>query len=166
MVDTPKVLVGSTYHGVTVADDYRRLEDPESDQTRAWAKAQDRLTRSYLENLPFRDAVRRRERERAIWEEAATIDPGNDPALRSFHGEGVRSLGHFALVAASGRPQSRPDTLRHTAEAPPRSCDGPAWWSPRARMWGTCPPDRCPTSNRAALGLDRCRATSHVQRRR
>ena len=60
MIDTPKVPVGSTYHGVTVAEDYRWLEDAESDQTRAWTKAQDRLTRSYLENLPFRDAVRQR----------------------------------------------------------------------------------------------------------
>ena len=38
------------------------------------------------------------ERERAIWEEAATIDPGDDPALVSFHGEAVRSLKHFALI--------------------------------------------------------------------
>jgi Prolyl oligopeptidase, N-terminal beta-propeller domain len=60
MADTPKVPVSSTYHGVTVAEDYRWLQDPESDQTRSWAKAQDRLTRRYLENLPFRDAVRRR----------------------------------------------------------------------------------------------------------
>jgi prolyl oligopeptidase len=60
MVHTPKVPVGSTYHGVTVTEDYRWLEDAESDQTRSWTKAQDRRTRSYLENLPFRDAVRRR----------------------------------------------------------------------------------------------------------
>ena len=38
------------------------------------------------------------ERERAIWEEAVTIDPGDDPALISFHGEAVRSLEHFALI--------------------------------------------------------------------
>lgn len=30
--------------------------------------------------------------ERAMWEEAVTLDPGDDPALRSFHDEGVRSL--------------------------------------------------------------------------
>jgi prolyl oligopeptidase len=60
MVDTPKVPVGSTYHGVTVTEDYRWLEDARSDQTDSWTKAQDRRTRSYLENLPFRDAVRRR----------------------------------------------------------------------------------------------------------
>jgi SAM-dependent methyltransferase len=31
-------------------------------------------------------------RERALWEEAAALDPGDDPALRSIHDEGVRSL--------------------------------------------------------------------------
>jgi SAM-dependent methyltransferase len=31
-------------------------------------------------------------REHALWEEAAAIDPGDDPALRSLHDEGVRSL--------------------------------------------------------------------------
>ena len=33
-----------------------------------------------------------------MWEEAAALDPGDDPALRSFHDEGVRSLDNFALV--------------------------------------------------------------------
>lgn len=33
-----------------------------------------------------------RDHERAMWEEAAALDPGDDPALRSFHEEGVRSL--------------------------------------------------------------------------
>jgi len=31
-------------------------------------------------------------------EEAAALDPGDDPALRSFHDEGVRSLETFDLV--------------------------------------------------------------------
>jgi SAM-dependent methyltransferase len=30
--------------------------------------------------------------EQAMWREAVALDPGADPALRSFHGEGVRSL--------------------------------------------------------------------------
>ncbi len=30
--------------------------------------------------------------ERALWEEAAALDPGDDPALTSFHDEGVRVL--------------------------------------------------------------------------
>jgi SAM-dependent methyltransferase len=31
-------------------------------------------------------------REHALWEEAAALDPGGDPALRSLHDEAVRSL--------------------------------------------------------------------------
>jgi len=31
-------------------------------------------------------------REHALWEEAVTLDPGDDPALRSLHAEGVKSL--------------------------------------------------------------------------
>jgi SAM-dependent methyltransferase len=30
--------------------------------------------------------------ERGMWEEAAALDPGDDPALASFHEEGIRSL--------------------------------------------------------------------------
>ena len=36
--------------------------------------------------------------ERAMWEEAAALDPGDDPALRAFHDEGVRSLEIFDLI--------------------------------------------------------------------
>ena len=32
-----------------------------------------------------------RDQERAMWEEAAALDPGDDPALRAFHEEGVDS---------------------------------------------------------------------------
>jgi len=33
-----------------------------------------------------------------MWTEAAALDPGGDPALRSFHDEGVRVLTTFDLV--------------------------------------------------------------------
>jgi cyclopropane fatty-acyl-phospholipid synthase-like methyltransferase len=36
-----------------------------------------------------------REAERAYWTEAAATDPGDDPALRSWHDEAVRSLANF-----------------------------------------------------------------------
>jgi SAM-dependent methyltransferase len=39
-----------------------------------------------------------RQRERAMWEEAAGLDPGTDPSLQSFHDEGVRVLQTFPLV--------------------------------------------------------------------
>jgi hypothetical protein len=33
-----------------------------------------------------------------MWEEAAALDPGSDPALHSFHDEGARVLETFDLV--------------------------------------------------------------------
>jgi SAM-dependent methyltransferase len=36
--------------------------------------------------------------ERSMWEEAAALDPGDDPALQSFHAEGIRSLDIFTLL--------------------------------------------------------------------
>jgi SAM-dependent methyltransferase len=36
--------------------------------------------------------------ERAFWQEAAALEPGDDPALRSLHDEGIRSLATFDLV--------------------------------------------------------------------
>jgi SAM-dependent methyltransferase len=48
-------------------------------------------------------------REHALWEEAVTLDPGDDPALRSLHAEGVKSLQWTALLrrvlAAATNPQ-------------------------------------------------------------
>ncbi len=59
-IGTPKAPASSTYHGVTVTEHYRWLEDAAADRTRSWTMAQDRRTRSYLENLPCYGAVRRR----------------------------------------------------------------------------------------------------------
>lgn len=46
--------------------------------------------------------------ERGLWEEAVALDPGDDPALQSFHDEGVRSLETFdamrRMIAVARRP--------------------------------------------------------------
>jgi hypothetical protein len=64
-----------------------------------------------LTGAGFQDVTRRerpewRAAERAMWEEAAGLDPGDDPALQSFHAEGVRSIATFESlrrVMATGR---------------------------------------------------------------
>jgi len=63
--DTAKGDVVDNYHGTEVPDPYRWLEDDMSAETAAWVKAQNELTFSYLESIPFRDALKERMTE--IW---------------------------------------------------------------------------------------------------
>ncbi len=53
------------YHGTTIADPYRWLEDTNSPQTKAWVTAQNRLTAGYLATIPERSAIRNRLRQ--VW---------------------------------------------------------------------------------------------------
>ncbi len=48
------------YHGTTVADPYRWLEDANSAETHDWVVAQNRLTQNYLAQIPGRAAIRER----------------------------------------------------------------------------------------------------------
>ena len=49
-----------TYHGVTVADPYRWLEDDNSAETKEWVKAQNKVSFGYLETLPMRETFKKR----------------------------------------------------------------------------------------------------------
>jgi prolyl oligopeptidase len=48
------------YHGVTVADPYRWLEDDNAPETKVWVEAQNRVTFAYLESIPQREPLRQR----------------------------------------------------------------------------------------------------------
>lgn len=53
------------YHGVKVADPYRWMEQTESDETKAWIEAENKLTNSYLATIPERETIKNRLTE--IW---------------------------------------------------------------------------------------------------
>lgn len=56
--DAPRGPVTQTYFGTTVADPYRWMENVDAPQTTAWVKAEGALTRSYLDAVPQRTAIR------------------------------------------------------------------------------------------------------------
>jgi SAM-dependent methyltransferase len=56
------------------------------------------LTAAGFEDIEVHDRPDWRARERAMWEEAAALDPADDPALRSFHDEGIRAQDTFDLL--------------------------------------------------------------------
>ena len=51
------------YHGISVADPYRWLEDDNSPETLAWVKAQNQVTFDYLAQIPYRSQLKQRLRE-------------------------------------------------------------------------------------------------------
>lgn len=51
------------YHGQEVKDPYFWLEDDRSPETEAWVKAENQVTFGYLDQIPFRDGLRKRIKE-------------------------------------------------------------------------------------------------------
>ena len=60
MTTARRVDVVDTYHGQTVADPYRWLEDQEADEVRAWWQDQNAATRALLDAVPVRKRVKER----------------------------------------------------------------------------------------------------------
>lgn len=63
-----------------------------------------------FDDVEVRDRPGWRAAERTMWEEAAALDPAGDPALQSFHDEGVRSVEIFTLMrrvmAVAAKPRA------------------------------------------------------------
>jgi prolyl oligopeptidase len=59
-VETPRVSVTATFHGVDVAEEYRWLEDASAEDTVSWTTAQQHLAGTYFDAVPWRDTLRAR----------------------------------------------------------------------------------------------------------
>ncbi|WP_426161516.1 prolyl oligopeptidase family serine peptidase [Pseudoduganella sp. R-34] len=58
--DSRKADQQDNYHGTMVADPYRWLEDANSDETKAWVVAQNKVTQAWLGQIPEREAIKAR----------------------------------------------------------------------------------------------------------
>jgi prolyl oligopeptidase len=121
-------------HGLEVADPYRWLEDPSSEETERWSEAQDALVRQYLDGLPGRDALHLRLLE-LLSAGLATI-----PALRGERAFFMRrgaGQEHAVLVVREGETErvlidpstlSEDDTTTLDGWVPSTEGDRLAYW--------------------------------------
>jgi prolyl oligopeptidase len=88
------------YHGVSIADPYRWLEDTDSPQTKAWVEAENRLSDSYLSTIPERAAIKNRLTQ--LWNYARFSAPfkGGD---RYFYSQNSGLQNQSILYVQDGR---------------------------------------------------------------
>ena len=101
------------YHGVKVADPYRWLEDTDSAETHDWVEAENKLTFSYLDQIPYRGAIR--ERLLKLWNyERFTVPQQQGGRYFYEHNNGLQNQ-NVLLVAESLSAEPRvlldPNTL-------------------------------------------------------
>ena len=63
--ETKKVSQVDDYFGTKVSDPYRWLEDDNSEETKEWVKAENKVAGQYLSSIPFREKVK--QRLEAMW---------------------------------------------------------------------------------------------------
>jgi len=101
------------YHGVKVADPYRWLEDTDSTDTKAWVEEENKLTFGYLDQIPYRKAIR--DRMTKLWNfERFTVPRQEGGRYFYQHNNGLQNQ-NVLLVADSLSAEPRtlldPNTL-------------------------------------------------------
>ncbi|MGC1448935.1 MAG: prolyl oligopeptidase family serine peptidase [Candidatus Sulfotelmatobacter sp.] len=101
------------YHGVKVADPYRWLEDTDSAETHDWVEAENKLTFGYLDQIPYRGAIR--DRLLKLWNyERFTVPEQEGGRYFYQHNNGLQNQ-NVLLVAESLNAEPRvlldPNTL-------------------------------------------------------
>ncbi len=87
------------YHGVKVADPYRWLEDTDSAETHAWVEAENKLTFSYLDQIPYRQSIHNRLTK--LWNYERFTTPEQEGGRYFFeHNDGLQNQ-NVLLVAES-----------------------------------------------------------------
>lgn len=101
------------YHGTKVADPYRWLEDTDSADTHAWVEEENKLTFGYLDQIPFRKAIR--DRMTKLWNfERFTVPQQHGGRYFYQHNNGLQNQ-NVLLVGESLQAEPRvlldPNTL-------------------------------------------------------
>ncbi|HEY0529689.1 MAG TPA: prolyl oligopeptidase family serine peptidase, partial [Gemmatimonadaceae bacterium] len=88
------------YHGVSIADPYRWLEDTDSPETKAWVAAENQLSDAYLATIPERAAIKNRLTQ--IWNYARFSAPFKEGG-RYFYFQNTGLQNQSVLYVQDGR---------------------------------------------------------------
>lgn len=91
-----------SYHGTLVADPYRWLEDPDSEETRTWIEAQNQVTFGYLSEIPTREKIKQRltklwdyEKYGIPFKEGESLQDGSTERYFYFKNDGLQNQSVF-----------------------------------------------------------------------
>jgi prolyl oligopeptidase len=88
------------YHGTSIADPYRWLEDVDAPATKAWVEAQNRLTDAFLATIPERPAIKAR--LTTLWNYARYSAPFKENG-RYFYFQNTGLQNQSVLLVQDGR---------------------------------------------------------------
>jgi prolyl oligopeptidase len=95
------------YHGVKVADPYRWLEDDNSEETKAWVEAENKVTFAYLSSIPQREEFK--ERLTKLWNYERFGVPEHQGGRYFFtHNSGLQNQ---RVLFVADKLQSKPRVL-------------------------------------------------------
>ncbi|MFB2895435.1 prolyl oligopeptidase family protein [Aerosakkonemataceae cyanobacterium BLCC-F50] len=100
-----KIDIVDDYHGTKVADPYRWLEDPDSDETKAWVEAQNQVTFGFLNEIPVREKLK--ERLTKVWDyEKYSIPFKKGDRYFYFKNDGLQNQSVlYTLTSLDGEPK-------------------------------------------------------------
>ncbi|MDZ7951452.1 prolyl oligopeptidase family serine peptidase [Nostoc sp. DedQUE09] len=101
------------YHGTLVADPYRWLEDPDSEETRTWIEAQNQVTFGYLSEIPAREKIKQRltklwdyEKYGIPFKEGESLRDGSTERYFYFKNDGLQNQSVlYTLKSLDDQPQ-------------------------------------------------------------
>ncbi|BBD61944.1 peptidase S9 prolyl oligopeptidase [Nostoc sp. HK-01] len=112
------------YHGTLVADPYRWLENPDSEETKAWIAAQNKITFGFLGEIPARDKIKQRltklwdyEKYGIPFKEGESLGDGSSDRYFYFKNDGLQNQSVlYTLKTLDSEPQVLLDPNKLSAD--------------------------------------------------
>src|ERR1700761_1440101 len=112
---TKKVDTVNTYFGTAVPDPYRWLENDQADDTKAWVKAENKVTQDYLSQIPYRDSIYKRLEK--LWNYEKYSAPFKEGKYTYFYkNDGLQSQSVLWRQIGDGAPEVFLDPNKFSAD--------------------------------------------------